>query len=167
MDTEIVVPGEATFQAYTFTDYTHTYIHTYCTYVQICSHPPLPPIPRLRRFVPSADNGCRTGWLLVCAGLPPHPNPLPCCKLCVFHVVTYLLLLLRCFFPLFPHCTPHRGIVCGLHFFLLPSPHVMLYFSSILCLPVPIYPLVILFVYMYGQVDGSFSLVLVTNNSDK
>ena len=35
-------------------------------------------------------------------------------------------LLLRCFF-LFPHCAPYRGIVWGVVFSLLPSPHVLLF----------------------------------------
>ena len=102
----------------------------------------------------SAGIGCRRGWLLAQAGLPPPPTPFPCCKSFVFHVVkVYVLVLLRCFFFLFPHCTPHRGIVWGLLFFLLPSSYVMLYFSSVFLSCLPLVKLYVCCVYV-RQVDG-------------
>src|SRR4029434_4513107 len=78
--------------------YIHTYTRTY--YIQICNHPPMTPIPRLRLLhtphvtggsVTSAYHGCRTGWLLVCAGLPPSPHPPPPSNDSHHHVILYSL----------------------------------------------------------------------------
>ncbi len=74
----------------------------------------------------------RTGWLLARAGYVS-----PCCKVMCYGICAFVL---RCFF-LFSHCTPKWSIVWGLIFFSPPSPHVMLYFSSIPCLPVLSAPL--------------------------
>ncbi len=74
-----------------------------------------------------------TGWLLARAGYVS-----PCCKVMW---LWYMCFCAEVFF-LFSHCTPKWSIVWGLIFFFSPpSPHVMLYFSSIPCLPVLSTPL--------------------------
>ncbi len=60
----------------------------------------------------------------------------PVAKLCVYGICAFVL---RCFF-LFSHCTPQMEHSLGFFFFPL-FPHVMLYFSSIPCLPVLSTPL--------------------------
>ncbi len=127
------------------------HIHTH-THIYAFIYPP-PPIPRLRRFEPPAwqaglwpapGNGCRSGWLLAGAGLLPLLQSR----------VVYGVLCGFCCWGVFPVLTLYspRSIVWG--FFFSPHlPHVMLYFSSIPCLPVLSTPLSYMYV-VYGQVDG-------------
>ena len=137
----------------------HELLHRY-RYAITLPHPPSHAFDAfyhqfVRRVCDQRRNGCRTGWLLACAGLPPSPTPLPCCKSCVFMMCTdYVLMLLRCFL-LFPNCTPYRSIVWGLPFFSphLSSCHAVFFFLNALS-SCPVYPLVILYVCLYGQVDG-------------
>ncbi len=127
--------------------YRHLLITNYYTYthIKICIHLPTPdPSPPslctaslTSGSVTSAKIGCRTGWLLAGAGLPP------CCKSCVYGV------LIMCFccwgvFPVLILYSP-RSIVWGLFFFSSPSScYAVFFFNSLSSCPV--YPLVILYV---------------------
>lgn len=111
---------------YTYT-YTHTYAHMYRY-----AFTPHPPIPRLHGFVKwpvwqaglwPVPNGCRTRWLLACAGLsPPLTSPPLLQVMCFSCCMDYVLLLLRGF-----SCSFQRSIVLELLFFSPPFPNVMLY----------------------------------------
>ncbi len=70
----------------------------------------------------------RTGWLLARAGYVS-----PCCKVMCYGICAFVL---RCFFSVLTlYSQMEHGL--GVNFFSSPpSPHVMLYFSSIPCLPV-------------------------------
>ncbi len=138
--------------------YTYTHIHTKTitdthTYTHSFTSPP--PIPRLRRFEPPAwqaglwlapGNGCMSGWMLARAGLLPLLQSR-------VSMVYYVLLLLRCFSC--SHTVLPKEHSLGVIFFPRYIPHVMLYFSSIPCLPVLSTPLSYMYV-VYGQVDGLF-----------
>ncbi len=73
----------------------------------------------------------------------------PVAKSCVYGVLCAFVAEV---FFLFSHCTP-QGAQSGGYFFSPNIPHVMLYFSSIPCLPVLSTPLSYM-LCMYGQVDG-------------
>ncbi len=138
--------------------YTYTHIHTKTitdTYTYTHSFTSPPPIPRLRRFEPPAwqaglwlapGNGCMSGWMLARAGLLPLLQSR-------VSMVYYVLLLLRCFSC--SHTVLPKEHSLGVIFFPRYIPHVMLYFSSIPCLPVLSTPLSYMYV-VYGQVDGLF-----------
>ncbi len=88
---------------------------------------------------------CLDGWL-------PELDYFPCCK-----VVCLWCIMCFCCWGVFPVLTLYspRSIVWGLFFFPRYIPHVMLYFSSIPCLPVLSTPLSYMYV-VYRQVDGLF-----------
>ncbi len=66
-------------------------------------------------------------------GCLPELDMSPCCKSCVYGICAFVL---RCFFSVLTLYSPMEHSL-GVTFFFSPlSPHVMLYFSSIPCLPV-------------------------------
>ncbi len=126
------------------TDYKLLHIHTY--------HLPTPD-PRLRRFeTASLTSGSVTSagkWLQVWMAACQSWITSPVAKSCVYGVLCAFVA--EVFFPVLTLYSP-RSIVWGL-FFSPYIPHVMLYFSSIPCLPVLSTPLSYMYV-VYGQVDG-------------
>ncbi len=121
--------------------YTYTHIHTY---IKICIHLPTPdPSPPslstaslTSGSVTSAGNGCRTGWLFAGAGLLPLLQS----RVSMVYNVFLLLRFFSCSHTVLP-----KEHSLGVIFFSPHLPHVMLYFSSIPCLPVLSTPLS----YMY------------------
>ncbi len=106
--------------------------------------------------VTSAGNGCRTGWLLAGAGLLPLLQSR-------VSMVYYVLLLLRCFSC--SHTVLPKEHSLGVIFFSPHFPHVMLYFSSIPCLPVLSTPLSYMYVVYVWTGWWLISLVLVTSDN--
>ncbi len=139
--------------------YTYTHIHTY---IKICIHLPTPdPSPPslwtaslTSGSVTSAGNGCGSGWLLAGARLLPLLQSR-------VSMVYYVLLLLMCF-----SCS-HTVLPKEHSLFVFFSPHlprVMLYFSSIPCLPVLSTPLLYMYVVYVWTGGWLISLVLVTSD---
>jgi hypothetical protein len=124
----------------------HKLLHTYTdTYIQICIHLPTPdPSPSslctaglTSGSVTSAENGCRSGWLLAGAGL----DYLPCCKVVCLYCIDYGLLLLRCFFC--SHTVLPKEHSLGVIFFISsPSSCYAVFFSNSLS-SCPVCPLVL------------------------
>ncbi len=75
----------------------------------------------------------RTGWLLARAGYV-----YPCCKVMCYGICAFVL---RCFFSVLTLYSQMEHRLGVNFFFSPPSPHVMLYSSSIPCLPVLSTPL--------------------------
>ncbi len=109
-----------------------------------------------KRVWTSANLGCRTGWLLAGAGLLPLLQSR-------VSMVYYVLLLLRCFSC--SHTVLPKEHSLGVIFFSPPLPHVMLYFSSIPCLPVLSTPLSYCMYVVYVW-TGWWLIVLVLVTSD-
>ncbi len=135
--------------------YTYTHIHTY---IKICIHLPTPdPSPPslctaslTSGSVTSANLGCRTGWLLAGAGLPPLlQSRVSMLWLCAFVAEVFFL---------FSHCTPQG--VWGLFFFSSPSScYAVFFFNSLSSCPV--YPLVILYVCCMDRLMANLWLVTI------
>ncbi len=142
-------------------DYKLLHIHTHTDVYKDMHSPPHPdPSPPslwtaslTSGSVTSAGNGCRTGWLLAGAGLLP---------LLQSHVYGVCV----CCWGVFPVLTLYskRSIVRGL-FFSPHLPHVMLYFSSIPCLPVLSIPLSYMYVVYVWTGWWLISQVLVTSDN--
>jgi len=139
--------------------YTHTHTHIY----KDMHSPPLPRSlasvalnrqPDKRVCDQRRNSGCGSGWLLAGAGF------LPLLQSRVFMVY---VLLCGGVFPVLTLYSP-RSIVWGL-FFSPHLPHVMLYFSSIPCLPVLSTPLSYMYVVYVWTGWWLISLVLVTSDN--
>ncbi len=118
---------------------------------------------RLRRFEPPAWQACLWPAPRMAAGPDgclPELDYFPWCK------VVCLWCMCFCCWGVFPVLTLYspRSIVWGL-FFSPHLPHVMLYFSSIPCLPVLSTPLSYMYVVYVWTGWWLISLVLVTSDN--